>query len=81
MSREPIDQKKAREYEQQLGFLTRGVHAYLKLLDRAMHKPSTEERGREIARLSNELEMANDKIRHFTLDIDLTTGNKRKVVK
>lgn len=53
-----------------LRVLTRDVRTYLRTLDTVMKQPATEQRGREIARLSNALEMANDRARYFVLGDD-----------
>ena len=58
--------------------LTTAVRNYLVSIDQAMRRPESKERGQEIARLSNALEMANDRARFFGLDIDYRTGKKRQ---
>ncbi len=61
----------APKYLRALKALTRDVRAFLLLLDGEMKKPSTVERGKKIAALSNALELANDKVRRFTLNESL----------
>jgi hypothetical protein len=58
---------KEREYKKALKELTQFVDTFLGALDAEMKKPSTEDRGRRVAMLSNKLEMGNDHVRHFTL--------------
>jgi hypothetical protein len=47
--------------------LSDGVKTFLAVLDEEMKKPSSYERGVRIAKLCNEMEMFNDRIRMFTL--------------
>lgn len=63
--------KESRKYRKALASLTSDVRAFLIELDYEMKKPSTNERGKRIAALSNALEMANDKVRRFVLDESL----------
>lgn len=57
--------------------LTQFVKDYLVLLDHYMKQPESPERGKRIAALSNKLEMKNDMVRRFTLEIDFN-GNPLK---
>ena len=54
------------------------VKAYLRALDAQMDLPSTPERGRRIAQLSNMLEMTTDRLRFGLLDIDFRTNKPRR---
>ena len=67
-----------RDLRKHLTDLTTAVRNYLVSIDQAMTRPESKERGQEIARLSNALEMANDRARFFGLDIDYRTGKKRQ---
>lgn len=60
----------ARKLKKELSGLTNAVRSFPNLIDAEMKRPSTEERGREIARLCNGLEMANDRVRFFVLGED-----------
>ena len=46
------------------------VKDFLVLLDAEMRAPSTPERGGRIAQLSNKLQMKNDSVRRFILELD-----------
>lgn len=50
--------------------LTESVSGFLVRIDAEMKKPSTPERGKVIAGLSNALEIANDSARYFGLGVD-----------
>lgn len=67
------DAKRTREH---LATLTGAVLAHLGRLDVEMALPSTPERGKRIAALSNTLDQANDAARYFGLGIDHRTDNK-----
>ena len=67
-----------RDLRKHLVDLTTAVRNYLVSIDAVMALPESKERGQEIARLSNALEMANDRARFFGLDIDYRTGKKRQ---
>lgn len=69
MAREP-------NYRKFLAEHTEIVMNFLALLDAEMKGPSTEQRGRRIAALSNQLEMSNDKVRYHVLGIDYRTDTK-----
>lgn len=71
--------KEARELRKALVILTKNVRWFIAQLDVVMANPSTVEREKIIAKLSNELEIANDLARHFDLGIDLKTGKKRRI--
>jgi hypothetical protein len=59
----------ARRYKQYLRSLADATEAFLTRLDVLMRQPSTVERGREIARLCNALEMEKDRAWHFGLGL------------
>lgn len=69
-------EKTAKEYQRYLKDLTTSVLYFLTELDRLMQQPSTEARGKQIAHLSNELELVNDRARYFGLGIDYRTDKK-----
>jgi len=52
--------------------LTATVARCVDMLDAEMKNPSTPERGRVIAKISNALEMANDQAWYFGLGLSLT---------
>ncbi len=52
------------------------VAQFIAALDEAMKGPSTPERGRKIAELSNKLQMGNDHAWHFDLGYDLKKKRK-----
>src|SRR4051812_1586216 len=62
--------REARELRSHLRELAATVTAFLAHLDQAMEGPSTPDRGRGIAALAGQLEMANDSAKHFGLGID-----------
>lgn len=49
--------------------LTKAVNRFIRQLDIEMEQPSSPERGKRIAALSNDLCLANDIAKHFGLDI------------
>lgn len=57
--------------KQWLKMLTQSVDDFLDGIDEEMKKPSTNVRGRAIAKLCNSLNMDNDRAKHFGLDIPL----------
>jgi hypothetical protein len=61
---------KAKKMEKSLKELTFAVGVFLRKLDAVMAQPSSPERGKQLAELSNYLEMARDKVRYFTLGVD-----------
>jgi len=50
----------ARQYRKDLDLLTKEVKLFLAQFDVEMSKPSTRERGERVAKLTNDLELAND---------------------
>lgn len=70
----PIDilamKRDAEKFKKHLKDLTESVSGFLVRIDAHMKAPSTPERGRIIAKLCNELEMANDSARYFGLGVD-----------
>lgn len=65
-----LSKREESKYRRALVDLTVAVAKHLKALDDEMKKPSSPERGRRIARLAGNLEMANDRVRYFALGID-----------
>jgi hypothetical protein len=51
--------------------LTGAVQHSIKALDDVMQSPENHERGKKVARITNFLELENDKARHFGLGISL----------
>lgn len=72
------DQRDACDLRKHLAHLTIAARQHLIAMDVVMKESSTEARGREVARLANLLEMANDRARFFGLGIDFRTGKPRK---
>jgi hypothetical protein len=70
--------RQVRELTRHLKDLTAGVEGFLARLDVEMQGPSTEERGRRIAALRNQLEMANDQARYFGLGVDFRGDGTHK---
>lgn len=54
------------------------VIAVIKLIDAEMTKPSDNERGKSIARITNELEFINDQVLHFDLGYSFKKIEKLK---
>ena len=71
-------QRDARKYKKALSELTLSISHFLANLDCEMQKPSSNERGRIIARLTNELDMANDSVLHFTFGQSFHSISLRK---
>ena len=64
--------KTDREYRRHLKELTGAVTSFLDLFDKAMRvHGNPPERGEHLARLANALNLANDRAKHFGLDIPL----------
>lgn len=64
----------------ELRVLSDAVLLFLHELDVQMKLPSTHERGKRIATLSNWLDLQNDQIRFGTLGIDYRKDDKEKAV-
>ena len=60
-------QSQERKLRKYLKDLTKTVKICINALDDAMKRPSDENRGKLIAKVLNDLEMANDCARHFGL--------------
>jgi len=58
--------------------LTDAVTTHLAALDQTMQEPSTEARGKEIARLATALNYANDVAMHFSLGLSFPAIERRK---
>lgn len=65
----------ANKVEKTLKELTVAIVDFLAALDAEMKQPSTAERGRKIALLSNRLSMANEAAQHFALDMSFDSMN------
>lgn len=72
-----LTEKDARRFKKYLVQLTKDVQICLKAIDIEMRKPSTVERGKNIAKICNALEMQNDKARYFGLEIDFRKDVKK----
>lgn len=70
-------EKEAKMLRTELTRLTGFVQAYVILLDQTMKGPEGVEQGKRIADLSNKLEMKNDSVRRFVLNLDFN-GRKLK---
>lgn len=74
------DREHARELKKLKGHLnelTLSVTGFILRLDHLMKAPLTIERGKAIAALTNDLDMANDQARYFGLGIDYRTDEKK----
>lgn len=69
-------ERAASQYRRDLRKLTEAVTGFLARLDALMQQPSTVERGKKIAALSNALEMTNDQVRYGSLGINFRTDTK-----
>jgi len=72
----------AKSHKKALKELTKMVAIYLSHIDKEMKKPSSVDKGKNIAKICNELEMGNDSIMYFDLGygwkkINRIKGNKR----
>ena len=63
-------------YKRYLLDLTAAVEQFVKRLDAQMKLPSTFERGRIIARLTNALEFENDSAKHYGLGLPFRKSKK-----
>lgn len=61
---------KEQAYHRELRRLSDYVKDFLVLLDYTMKQPESVDRGRRVADLANKLEMKNDIVRRFTLEIN-----------
>jgi hypothetical protein len=71
--------RELRERTKALQDLSGAVTTFLALLDEEMKQPSTPERGKRIAALSNGLDRANDRARYFALGVDWRKDDKDAV--
>lgn len=69
-------ERAAAHYRRDLKKLTQSITAFLGRLDDLMKEPSTDERGRRIAKLCNAMEMVNDQVRYGSLGINFRTDKK-----
>jgi hypothetical protein len=70
--------RRERELKKYLRDLTDAVRLHVQLLDEEMLRPADHERGKRVARLSNDLELVNDRARYFALGVDYRTDAKRR---
>jgi hypothetical protein len=70
--------RKLRKANRFLSQLQHDCFTHLRRLDEAMRMPESYERGKIIAMISNDLEMANDSVRHFYLDMPIDASSKEK---
>ncbi len=57
--------------------LSQAVTAHLEALDKEMKRPGApSDRGKNIARIANALDLANDRVRYFALGVDYRTDKK-----
>lgn len=68
--------KRKKNYFKPLKGLSDGVTVFLARLDEEMKSPSSENRGRVIAKLCNDLDMLNDTIRYGYLGVDYRKDKK-----
>ena len=73
--------KLAMRYKKELEQLTKKVAQFLTALDEVMKEPSTAKRGKRVAKISNWLEMANDRKMHFGLGYEFKKINRIKKLK
>lgn len=66
-----------KELRQRLKALTAAVMKTIAAIDAEMKRPSTPDRGKRIAAITNALEIENDKARYFGLGVDYRTDKKR----
>lgn len=69
----------ARRQKKGVQDLTNAVTHAINQMEVLMKQPSTVERGRAIAKVLNELDLANDTARHFLLDVPLKKLKEGKV--
>lgn len=72
-------EKQSAKYLKALNLLAANVAVFIMELDIEMRKPSTPERGARIAKLSNALEMSNDRVRFSVLGEDWRKPKKERV--
>jgi len=70
-----------REQQKQLKALCQHVIAHLAAMDVEMTKPSTEQRGKRIAKLCGDLELANDIALRYGLGLERRGIKLRKIAK
>ncbi|MDD5338204.1 MAG: hypothetical protein PHG35_02165 [Dehalococcoidales bacterium] len=70
--------KELRATKKSLKELSRSCFIFLRRLDETMKMPEGRERGRTIAALSNQLERANDIVRHFNFGLGIDEDSKAR---
>lgn len=73
------DTKVLRHFRKHLTELINATSLALNQLDALMKQPSTYERGQNIAKVLNNLDLANDRAKHFGLGLDLR--NRKAIVR
>lgn len=68
--------RELRKYKNGLRELQQSCFTFLRRLDEVMKEPESGLRGKKIAFLSNQLEMANDRVRHFILNMPISADKK-----
>ena len=71
-----MKEKTANQYKKALKQLTESVLAFENLLDKEMKKPSTSERGKNIAKLTNALTEVNQQAMLYTLGYSIAKVGK-----
>jgi hypothetical protein len=74
--RDPQAHVEARKLRSHLNELTAAVGKHLRGLDAEMKKKSDVDRGKRIASLANDLDLANDRARYFGLGVDYRKDKK-----
>lgn len=72
-----FEKRKSRDLRRHLNALTSTTMVFLDELDNVMRAPSSPDRGKKVAALSNMLEMANDAARYGGLKIDFRDDDKK----
>jgi hypothetical protein len=74
-----LAQRQTRRLERKAKDLANSIIVFLHLLDEEMKKPSTVERGRRIAKMSNWLDSKNDSMRFGLLGVNFRTDDKDRI--
>lgn len=72
--------KEARRYRKALETSANNVLIFGARLDAIMQTPASNGRGSAIAKLLNELDLANDRLRYGELGVNFRTDDKKKVL-
>lgn len=71
-------EREARKYKKALTSLTGSIGRALAAIDAVMKERESPERGKRVAKIANELEMANDSVRYSILGVNFRTDKKPK---